>query len=116
MASETSEAKRVDEWGPVCRGFHVLLPNGQRGSVQDLRMGENGVELLVETGLFVRRGLVVGAADIEAILPAAYQIVVRESRGAAAGDAGGEVDAVGGILRMPLTGSARIDRPPRKAA
>ena len=116
MAGETGTPGRVDTWGPVCRGFHVLLPDGQRGSVQDVRMGNDGVELLVETGLFVRRGLVVRVDDIEAILPGASQILVRESRGAAAEDVGGEVETAGGIVRMPPPRSSRIGSPPRKAA
>jgi hypothetical protein len=83
MAGDGSETKRLEQWGPVCRGFLVLLPDGQRGSVRGIRVGDHGVELLVETGLFVRRGLIVGTDDIEAILPAANQIVVRASRGSA---------------------------------
>jgi hypothetical protein len=109
------ETRRLDEWGPVCRGFLVLLPDGGRGSVQDIRVGDEGVELLVETGLFVRRGLIVGAHDVEAILPAAFQLVVRDSRGAESGD-GAEVEAAGGIVRMPLHRLPEFSLPSKEAA
>jgi hypothetical protein len=116
MTGEAIQTKRLDEWGPVCRGFLVLLPDGQRGCVQDIRLGEDGVELLVETGLFVRRGLVVGVDEVEAILPASYEIVVRPSRGVPVGDGGGEVEAAGGIVRMRARHESPASAAPRKAA
>ncbi len=30
MAAEAAEVSSADTWGPVCRGFHVLLPDGER--------------------------------------------------------------------------------------
>lgn len=113
--ARTASEKHLDEWGPVCRGFVALLPDGQRGSVQDIRMGDDGVELFVETGLFVRRRLVVGANDVEAILPAAYQLVVRAARSAAMEDRA-EVEAAGGIVRMPMHDSPQLRRAPKEAA
>jgi hypothetical protein len=116
MARDRSETKRLDEWGPVCRGFLVLLPDGQRGSVQDIRLVDQGVELLVETGLFVRRRFIVGADDVEAILPAEYQIVARTSRRVAVLGGAGEVETAGGIVRMPAHDAPRLRRAPKKAA
>ena len=117
MAGEASEARRVDEWGPVCRGFQVLLPDGLRGSVEDIRLGDEGVELVVATGLFVRRRVIVRADEIEAILPASCRIVVRATNGKAeAEDGGGDLESAGGILRMPARNSSRIALPPEEAA
>jgi hypothetical protein len=116
MLGEVTDAKRVDEWGPVCRGFHVSLPEGQRGCVQDIALGDDGVELVVETGLFMRRVLTVGADEIEAILPAAGRIILRPSVAAAAREGGGGVEAVGGIVRMPVRHSSRIGAPPKRTA
>jgi hypothetical protein len=116
MLGEVTEAKRVDEWGPVCRGFQVSLPGGERGCVQDIRLGDDGVELVVETGLFVRRVLTVGGDEIEAILPASCRIILRPSGGAGSREGGGDVEAVGGIVRMPARHSSRIGAPPKRAA
>ena len=115
MVGESPEAKWVDESGPVCHGFEVTLPEGQRGSVQEIRLGDEGVELVVETGLFVRRVLTIDAAEVEAIRPASYRIVVRASRGAAAQGGGGDVEAVGGIVRMPVRHSSRTAAPKQAA-
>ncbi len=116
MASERSRfdrrnAKRAPEWGPVCRGYQVLLPDGRRGHVEDIRLGDDGVELIVATGLFVRSQLTVGEREIEAILPAACRIVVRASEGVGAENGVGDVEAAGGILRMPVVHSLRPSFP-----
>ena len=116
MADETSEAGGVDEWGPVCRGFRVSLPAGERGCVEEIRCGDGAVELIVATG-FVRRLLAIPAHEIEAILPAARRILVRGSHpGLVRGDAAGKLEAVGGIVRMPVRHSSRIGTPPKQAA
>jgi hypothetical protein len=116
MPGDGDGTSRLDEWGPVCRGFLVLLPDGQRGSVQDMRLGDQGVELLVETGLFVRRQLIIGADDVEAILPGAYQIVVRGPRSAAVSRGAGDIETAGGIVRMPVHDAPRLRRPSKEAA
>jgi hypothetical protein len=117
MAGEAGDARSAGEWGPVCRGFRVSLPNGERGCVEDIRLGGGLVELVVATGLFVRRLVIVRAHEIEAILPAARRIVVRGSNGAvAAGDGAAELEAAGGIVRMPVRHSSRIGSPPSEAA
>jgi hypothetical protein len=116
MPRDGNGTDRLDEWGPVCRGFLVLLPGGRRGSVQDIRVGDQGVELLVETGLFVRRRIVIGADDIDAIRPAAYEIVVRSPRWAAVLADPGEVETAGGIVRMPVHEAPGLRRPSKEAA
>ncbi len=117
MAGNASAARQGDDWGPVRRGFHVLLPGGEHGRVEDIRLHDHGVELVVTTGLFARRRLRVEGADIEAILPAARRVVVRGSNGAADGEDGfPDLDALGGIVRMPLRHSSRIGSPPGDSA
>jgi hypothetical protein len=117
MVGEAHAAQHESEWGPVCRGFRVALPSGERGCVEDIRLGGAAVELVVATGLFVRRLITVREDEIEAILPAARRIVVRGRNGAAgAGDAAAELEAVGGIVRMPIRHSSRIGSPPEEAA
>jgi hypothetical protein len=117
MAAEAGEARRTDEWGPVSRGFRVSLPDGERGCVEDVTLRGGAVELVVATGLFVRRLVTVRAHEIEAILPAARRIVVRGSNGGVpAGDAAADLEAAGGIVRMPVRHSSRIGSPPQEAA
>lgn len=118
MAAEAGEARRRDEWGPVSRGFRVSLPNGERGSVEEIMLRGDGVELVVTTGLFVRRLVTVRAHEIEAILPAARRIVVRGPDAGAppAEDAAPDLEVVGGIVRMPMRHSSRIGSPPKDAA
>jgi hypothetical protein len=107
MEGRAGEARAVDEWGPVRRGYQVLLADGQRGSVEDIRLGDDGVELVVATGLFVRLHVTVREDEIEAILPAAYRVVVRDSDGVGTANAVEDVKNVGGILRMPVLNSLR---------
>lgn len=117
MAAEASEVQRTDEWGPVSRGFRVSLPDGERGCVEEITLGGGAVELVVATGLFVGRLVTVRAHEIEAILPAARRIVARGSNGGVpAGDAAAELEAAGGIVRMPVRHSSRIGSPPKEAA
>ena len=108
MGGQEREARRAAEWGPVCRGYQVLLPDGQRGFVEDIHIRDGEVELVVATGLFVRRHLTVGANEIESILPAACRIVVRSSDGAAAANGLADLEAAGGIVRMPVLNSSRL--------
>jgi hypothetical protein len=115
VATRITQSERLEKWGPVCRGFVVRLPDGQRGSVQNIRLGERGIEFLVEIGLFVRRGLIVGANEIDAILPPSYEIVVRSAGGDAARPSGGDVEEAGGIVRMPMRHPSH-SRKPREAA
>ncbi len=116
MAAEAGDVRRANEWGPVCRGFRVSLPDGERGCVEEIRFVDSRVELLVATGLLVRRLVTVGAHEIEAILPAVRRIVVRSNGAVGAGDAAAELDAAGGIVRMPVRHSSRIGSPPEEAA
>ncbi len=109
-------ARRVPEWGPVSRGYEVLLADGQRGSVEDIRLGDDGVELIVATGLFVRRHLMVREDEIEAILPAAYRVVIRDADGVGAAKDVEDAETVGGILRMPVLDSLRPGSVPKDAA
>jgi hypothetical protein len=113
MAGQASEARRVAEWGPVSRGYQVLLPDDQRGFVEDIRIRDGEVELTVATGLFVRRRLTVGANELEAILPAACRIVVRASAGAPTANGSRNHEVAGGILRMPVLHSLRPGSGPR---
>jgi hypothetical protein len=107
MGAQPGEARQVDDWGPVCRGYQVMLPDGQRGSVEDIHLGHDGVELTVATGLFVRRRLTIREGEVEAILPAAYRILVRGSHVDGAANGAEDVETVGGILRMPVLDSLR---------
>ena len=107
MEGRAGEARAVDEWGPVLRGYQVVLWDGRRGSVEEIRLGDEGVELVVATGLFVRRHVTVRENEIEAILPAAYRLVVRDSDGVGSANAVADVETVGGILRMPVLNSLR---------
>ncbi len=111
VAERQSSDGAMRQWGPVRRGYQVLLPDGGRGSVEEIRLGDDGVELTVGTGLFVHRQLTICEAEIEVILPAAHRIVVRglEAEGAASGV--DDVEAVGGILRMPVLHSLRPSFP-----
>jgi hypothetical protein len=111
MGGQLGEARRAADWGPVCRGYHVLLPDDQRGFVEDIRIRGGEVELIVATGLFVRRHLTVGANEIDSILPAACRIVVRSADGAAAANGTGDLEAAGGIVRMPVLHSLRASVP-----
>jgi hypothetical protein len=108
MDGQVGEARRADEWGPVCRGYQVLLPDDQRGFVEDIRIRAGEVELIVATGLFVRRYLTVAADEVEAILPAACRLVVRGADGAATTNGVGDLEAAGGIVRMPVCHSSRL--------
>ena len=117
MAEEAGGARRIREWGPVCDGFRVALPSGERGVVQEIRRGGAAVELIVATGLFARRRLSVGEDEIEAILPAARRIVVSGSNAAVGVDeATADAETAGGIVRMPVRHSASFEREPREAA
>lgn len=103
-------------WGPVCRGFTVSLPNGERGRLEDIRLRDGEVELLVATGLFARRLVAVDGADVEAILPRTRRLIVESwSRRPRTDDATG-VDDAGGIIRMPGRHSWRLSEPPEEAA
>ena len=71
MPGEAAWAKRVAESRPVCHDFEVPLADGQHGSVQESRLGDEGV--------------------------------------------GGDVEAVGGIVRMPVRHSSRAGAPRKHA-
>jgi hypothetical protein len=116
MAEEAGEVGGTDPWRPVCRGFRVSLPDGERGCVEEVRLDDGAVELAVATGLFVRRLVTVRADEIEAILPRARRIVVRDSNGAAAAGDPGELEAAGGIVRMSARHSSRVGSSPNEAA
>ena len=117
MAEEAGRARRLREWGPVCDGFRVALPSGERGVVQEIRRGGAAVELIVATGLFARRRLSVREDEIEAILPAARRIVVGSSKAAVGADAArADLETAGGIVRMPVRHSASFGREPTEAA
>lgn len=117
MAGVVEEARPAQEWGPVRRGFQVSLPGGERGCVEDIRLGDGVVELVVATGLFVRRLVSVRAQEIEAILPRARRIVVRDSTGAVADEgAAAGLETQGGIVRMPARHSSRIAPAPKEPA
>ena len=105
--SDGQRPRQTPEWGPVCRGYQVLLPDGRRGSVEEIRLGEDGVELIVTTGLFVRRQLTIGEDEIDAILPATYRVVVRGSEAGDGRSGVDDVETVGGILGMPVLHSLR---------
>ncbi len=116
MGAQPGEARQVDDWGPVCRGYQVMLPDGQRGSVEDIRLGDDGVELIVVIGLFVRSRLTIRGDEVEAILPTAYRLVVRGSDGDGAANGAEDVETVGGIVRMPVLRSLRPGSAPEDAA
>jgi hypothetical protein len=115
MARDVSEVGVGHEWGPVSRGFRVSLPGGERGCIEEIRRREGEIELVVATGLFVRRLVTVRAHEVEAILPGTGRIIVRGSNGAAAADAD-ELEAAGGIVRMPVRHSPTIASSPKETA
>ena len=106
MAAEAGQARRASAWGPVCRGFRVSLPDCKRGWVEDIRLGDNGVELLVATE---RHLLTISAAEVAAILPAARLILVAGvNPWAVPADDLGDVEPIGEIVHMPVRRSPRI--------
>src|SRR3712207_3470861 len=103
MPAEAGQARRVGAWGPVCRGYRVSLPGGQRGWVDDIRLGDDGVELLVATELSARHLLWISAAEIAAILPEARLILVAGMNPwAVPADGLGDVEPIGDIVHMPV--------------
>ena len=97
--------------GPCRRGFAVWLADGRRGSVSDIRVEPSGaVKLLVATGLFFRTIVMVGAAEIEAILPGERRIIVGQPHDGCHGprpDADAETEPV----RLPVKGATSTDSP-----
>ena len=83
--------------GPVRRGFSVAFANGERGRVEEIRVGGETVELIVAVGASGRL-VAVDGGDVEAILPRQRRIVVASP--SAREDAAG-IEAVGGIVRLP---------------
>ena len=112
MRRAAEEVLTAETWGPVRRGFSVAFPDGEHGRLEEIRLADGAVELLVAAGAPGRLVAVAGAA-VEAILPRRRRIVVGCFRGTE--DAAG-VEAVGGIVRMPTRHSARIAGPPEEAA
>ena len=113
---DTATTKDLPHWGPVCRGYQVLAPDGLRGVVDDIRLGDDGVEFNVATGFFVRQHLTIHAAEVEAILPLAHRIVVRRFGAARTANGGNELEAAGGIVRMPVLNSLRPESAPQGPA
>ena len=73
--------------GAVGRGFSVVFAEGARACLEEIRFGDDGLELIV-------------AVD-----------AASSPREAAAG-----VEAVGGIVRLPARHSSRIAGPPEEAS
>ncbi len=113
MGVAAGQVSSAEMWGPVCRGFSVSLPDGERGRVEEIRLRGGAVELIVATGLFARRLVTIDGADVEAILPRTRRLIV-ESRTRDTEDVTG-VDAVGGIVRMAARHSSRLSSPPEAA-
>ena len=111
MRRATQQGAAAERWGPVRRGFDVALPNGQRGRLEEIRVGDETVELVVEAAS--GRRLAVDGGDVEAILPRRRRIVVGSLPGT--DDAAG-VEAAGGIIRMPARHSSRVAGNPEQAA
>ncbi len=114
MGKAGKSGASAGRWGPVCRGFSVAFADGERGRVEQVRVGEGGVALVVSTGLFAGHLVTIDGDEVEAILPRARRVVtersLRPGREAAA------VEAVGGIIRMPARDASRLGPPPEKAA
>ncbi len=116
MGALTGKVSSVEMWGPVYRGFTVSLPNGERGRLEDIRLRDGEVELLVATGLFTRRLVAIDGADVEAILPRTRRLIVEARSRRAPTEDGTGVDDAGGIIRMPGRHSRRLSEPPEEAA
>ena len=114
MGVAAGKVSSAEMWGPVCRGFSVSFPDGERGRVEDIRLRDGAVELIVATGLFARRLVAIGGADVEAILPRTRRLIV-ESRHPDSEDISG-AEAVGGIVRMAARHSSRLSSSPEEAA
>jgi hypothetical protein len=68
-----------------CEGFRVDGPNGRLGTVSGIGRNASGdaAWLEVRTGLFFRRTIMIGVADVELVEPAARRLI---SNVAAAGE------------------------------
>ena len=111
-AGET--ASSAERWGPVRRGFGVCFPDGDRGRLEEIRIRDGGVELVVSTGSGARR-LCVDGRDVQAILAGLRRIIVHRSPRRCNEDAAG-AEAAGGIVRMAVRHSSRLGAPPEEAA
>ena len=114
MRLTAGEVATIERWGRVCCGFNVSFPNGESGRVSEIRLRDDGVELLVESPSSSRPRAVPGGG-IEAIVPPTRRIIIGAARVTSEEDAAG-VDAAGGIIRMPARHSSRIAAPPQEAA
>ena len=103
----------MEKWGPVRRGFSVAFADGGRGRLEEIRLADGTVELLVGAAGPGGPLVAVDGADVEAILPRRRRIVVGSLPVRA--DAAG-VEAVAGIIRMPSRHSSGIAAPPEDAA
>jgi hypothetical protein len=112
MGVAAREVSTAGTWGPVRRGFRVVFPNGDSGRVEEIRVSEGGVELVVEAG-GSGRFVAVDGADVEAILPRRQRIVVGSLTGR---DGAAGVAAAGGIIRMPARHWSRIAGDPEQSA
>jgi hypothetical protein len=115
MGVEAPTVSSTETWGPVCRGFGVSFPDGERGWVEEIRARDGGVELLVATGSPAGRLVTIDSSAVEAILPGARQVIVERSSRTRREDVTG-VEAAGGIVRMPTRHSSRLGSPHEEAA
>lgn len=102
-------------WGPVRRGFSVAFPDGEHGRVEEIRIREGGVELIVSTGSGAARLCTVDGREVQAILPGLRRIIVRASPRPCREDPAA-IEVAGGIVRMTARHSSRLGSPPEEAA
>ena len=112
MGVAAQELVTAAMWGPVCRGFSVAFANGERGCLEEIRVGDETVELIVQAAAS-QRLVGVDGGDIEAILPRHRRIVVAPP--SARDDAAG-AEVVGGIVRLPARQAPRSTGPADDAA
>lgn len=78
--SFNSSAFDRDYWLSRCQDFHVLSPEGPIGVVQEIRYGSRQDRpdvLIVRSGLFGRRVLVIPVERVQEIIPREQRIVLR---------------------------------------
>lgn len=93
-----------DTWGPVSRGFTVWLPNGESGTLRQIRHLGDRVELLVEVGS-AGSLVAVDGGDVDTILPRRRRVIIHR---APPRDDASAVEAAGGIIRLPARDSTRL--------
>ena len=74
----------TDYWLCRCHGFHVDSPAGRVGLVEEVRFGsrhDRPDELVLRTGMFANRQVVVPVAEVEQIVLRQQRLILRAPPG-----------------------------------